>query len=82
METNISIRRHFSNPRTFETTSLRYWEAKGTVSRPERAGQDVGSYAFIRNGTKAECRKAWRNAQDALIAEGFEAGKTETVSAD
>jgi len=65
------IRRWFQNPRTFEEVALRYNPVTGTISRPERAGCDVGPHVYIRRATLNECRATWAAAQDALFAEGF-----------
>lgn len=73
----IRTRRTFRNALTFETTALRYNPETGTVSRPERAGQDVGPHVFVRGATLDACRMAWKHAQAELIEEGFEITGTE-----
>lgn len=73
----IRTRRTFRHALTCETTSLRYNPETGTVSRPERAGCDVGPHVFLRGGTLEACRMAWRHAQAELIEEGFEIVRTE-----
>jgi len=73
----IRTARLFSHPLTRETTRLRYNPETGTVSRPERAGCDVGPFVYLRGGTLEACRMAWKHAQAELVREGFEIVRTE-----
>ena len=81
METTTTknrVRRFYSHPLTREGTVLRFNPETGTVSRPERAGTDVGPFVHVRGADLETCRAAWRAAELALLAEGFVAKNTET----
>lgn len=71
------VRRTFSHSLTRETTALRYNPATGVVSRPERAGSDVGPFVYVKSDDVEACRMAWRRGQAALLLEGFEITGTE-----
>ena len=75
--TPARVRRTFRHTLTRETTALRFTRDRGMISRPERAGQDVGAHVFCAGESLERCREVWRAAQAALIAEGFEITGTE-----
>lgn len=77
MKHAAKVRRNFEHPLTLETTRLRYNPENGSVSRPERAGQDVGPHIFCIEKDVETCRAVWKSAQADLLAEGFVIVSTE-----
>lgn len=75
--TGRRVRRLFRHKLTLEGTYLRFNPETGTVSRPERAGMDVGPFVWISGGSLEECRAVWRREQKKLLDGGFEIVETE-----